>query len=103
MSLALCLMPRGDKGTHWSQAHGGLWILQGWLVWGDPEWWAGSPGQGTWLRAFAPPPQQMQKTRLLGVVVPWLLVWIKEQHGLGGVTLFEERGQAHRPGMSLLS
>ena len=29
----------------------------------------------------------MQKTRLLGVSVPWLLVRIKEHHGLGGTDL----------------
>lgn len=34
-----------------------------------------------------PSEQQMQKTGFPGVAVPWLLVWIKEQHGLGGADL----------------
>ena len=39
------------------------------------------------LEPSAPSEQQMRETRLPGVAVPSLFVWIKEQHDLGGVDL----------------
>lgn len=39
------------------------------------------------LEPSAPSEQQMRETRLPGVAVPLLFVWIKEQHDLGGMDL----------------
>lgn len=52
--------------------------------------WGGSSGQRHGgLEPLAPFEWQMQETRLPrgGGAVPWLLVWIKEQHDLGGADL----------------
>lgn len=89
MSSAWCLMPRGDNGAHSSHACGSLRCCRAGRRGGEPEWCGVGVLGGHMVRYGLWPllERQRQEARLPGVVVPPLLVWIKELHDLGGADL----------------